>query len=188
MHGKFRLMAVVLIPAAVGCAGPQKAADGGKPPARPGELDQLDAWVGEWEDTGEVRTAGSDKTEVFKGATSAAWKCDKRFLVEDIRYQVGDGAPESAVAVRTWDPHARLFRTWYFDSHGIIGRSKMTYDAAARTWHGKIKSADPVTCEPVAGEMTLKMADDRTAEWTYTEWDAWKTKKRLEMKGTSRKK
>ena len=107
-----------------GCAGPQGGGRIEKTPARPSELDLLDSWVGQWEDTGEARIPGSGKVEVMKGTTSASWKCDKQFLVEEMNYQVGSGKPESAMAVRTWDPHAKLFRSWYFDNHGMVGHSR----------------------------------------------------------------
>ncbi len=170
-----------------GCAGPRSVASAEKTSVRPSELDLLDGWVGQWEDSGEVHMPGSDKAESLKGTSSASWKCDKRFLVEEMNYQIGSGAPESAVAVRTWDPHANLFRSWYFDNHGMVGHSKMTYDAAGRTWHMTLKNNDPETCAPVKGEMRLHVIDDRNTEWTFTERDARTSKQRVEIKGTSRR-
>jgi hypothetical protein len=48
---------------------------------------------------------------------------------------------------------------------------------------GRNSNTGEVTC----GEGTTKFVDNNTMEWTYTEWDSWKLKKMMDMKGTSKR-
>lgn len=171
-----------------GCAAPQSGAQTKGPPPRAPELDALDAWLGEWDVTGQVREVETGRVIESKGHESVRWSCDKQFLVEESTWD-GDqpGDKESALAVRTWDPHGKVYRSWYFSSHGTVGHSRMTYDAASKTWRVQTKNVDPETCERVRGEMTIKQTDANTMDWTFDEWNDWKTKKRVEMKGVSRR-
>ncbi|MEK6643399.1 MAG: hypothetical protein AABZ08_05775 [Planctomycetota bacterium] len=171
-----------------GCAGAKNAGVAKGPPPRAPELDALDAWLGEWDVTGQVREIGTGRTMQAKGHESVRWSCDKQFLVEETTW--GGDTPESmetAMTVRTWNPHAKVYRSWYFSSHGTVGHSKMTYDSATKTWRAQTKNVDPETCEPVRGEMVIKLTDPATMDWTYDEWDGLKLKKLVEMKGVSKR-
>ena len=171
-----------------GCANPHSTGADARPAPRAAELDLLDAWVGEWEGTAEMVAPGQ-RPVTARTHESVAWECDKRFLVERESWDTGDGqAARTSMAVRSWDPHAKVFRSWYFDSDGMVGHSKMTYAAAARVWHVQTKGADAVTCEPVVGEMTIRQPDARTMEWTFTQWNELRTQKKVEMKGRSMRK
>jgi hypothetical protein len=151
------------------------------------ELDRLEAWIGEWESTGEVRPAGTGRVLATRGVETLTWECDRRFVLERMRWETEGGGKEEALAVRTWDPHARRYRSWYFDSNGMVGHSWMTYDAPSRTWRVETEGSDPETCEPTAGRMTIQEADRDTLEWSYTEFDGSMRRKRVEMSGTSRR-
>lgn len=180
---KLSVLPIGMVAIAVGCAAPTKY-----PNVRPPELDHLDAWIGEWESTGEVRPAGSDKVLKSRGHESITWESGKRFVLERMTWET-EGAPkEEALAVRTWDPHGRVYRSWYFDSQGMVGHSKMTYDEKTKTWTGQTKNNDPETCEPTAGTITIKQPDADTMEWEFVEYDRLMVNKRVEMKGTSRRK
>jgi len=163
------------------------ASAGGQVGERPAELDRLDAWIGEWESTGEVLPAGSDKPIKSKGRESLSWECGKRFVLERMNWEVEGSPTEEALAVRTWDAKGRVYRSWYFDNQGMVGHSRMTYDEASQTWTGKTKGHDPTSGEPTAGTITIRQVDPDTLEWRFEEYDRLMLSKRVEMRGTSRR-
>ena len=181
----FGIVAGAALLFAAGCAHPSPTT--ANYPARASELDLLDAWVGEWDSTSEIKIPGEDKPVHSRGHESIAWKCNKQFLLEEMSW-TEDGAEQSAMAVRTWDPHARLFRSWYYDNHGMVGQSTMTWSPASHTWTVHTENADPQTCLPTVGEMTIRQVDPGRQDWHFIEYDKATHKKRLEMTGVSPRK
>lgn len=159
-----------------------------KPPARPAELERLGMFVGTWEGTGEMRMPGSDEVLTGKGTSRYAWDADKWLLVERGEYMMGEHGPMLGMGIWSWDAKARKYRMSWFDNYGGIGSGTATYDEPTRTWRMKSRGYYSTTGHKSVGEGTIRMVDDATMEWTFTEWDSLKLMKFMEMKGTSRRK
>ncbi len=160
-----------------------------KPPQRPAELDELNVWVGRWESTGECRMGDSPEAIACSSSNTVTWEADRWILVERFEGKMGDEEHVCrGVGVYTWNPKTRQYESWWFDSHGGVGKGTWRYDANTKTWTAKAKSQNPVTGMSSVGEGTVKMPDNNTIEWTWTEWDSLKLNKFMEMKGTSRRK
>lgn len=156
-----------------------------KPSPRPAELDRLAMWVGTWEGQGEMKMAGSDEVVTGQGVSTMDWDAAQWVLVEHGTYTMKDET-HTGIGVWTWDAPAKKYRMYWFDSHGGTGLGTATYDAATNTWHMKYKGQYGKMT--TVGEGTTRFVNDNTMEWTCTEWNAWKTRKLMEMKGTSRRK
>lgn len=185
MHRHVSIAVGVLVLGAVltGCQKPSME-DMMKPPPRPAELDRLAMFVGTWEGQGEMKMGGSDEVQVGKGVSTVKWDADNWVLIERGTFTMGDQT-HTGVGVWTWDAPAKKYRLYWFDSHGGTGLGTATYNEAANTWHVKYKGRYGKMT--TVGEGTTKIVDD-TMEWTFTEWDAWKLNKFMEMKGTSKRK
>lgn len=155
-------------------------------PARPADLDRLDALLGEWETTGEVQMAVLDKPLHTTGANSARWTLDKRFLVEQARLNMGELGELTGTSVWSWDPQIKKYRMWWFDSFGETSAATVTYDEKTRTW--TMKGSGQKYGHKTLGRGTLRHIDDNTVEWTWKEYDALGLFQLADMKGTSRKK
>jgi hypothetical protein len=179
------LMAVVF----VGCQQPKiDMSEMMKAPARPAELDHLEMLVGRWEGDAEMKVVGCDEVMTGEGVETVSWDADKWLLVSHFEYKMGDGDPMKGIGITRWDPKAKKYCGWSADNFGYTSIGSGTYDEATRTWHFKGKSHNPMTGEKSVGEGKAVMVDDDTQEWTWTEWDPWKLRKLMELKGTSHRK
>lgn len=176
----------LFVTALLGCQQP-KMEDMLKAPERPAELDQLNMFVGKWVGAGELTMPGSDEVVTAKGQSTASWAAGGWVLIEEAEETVGDEGITKGVAMWTWDPKAKKFRTAWLNDHGEISHGTATYDAATRTWHMRGEGHNPYTGVCSIGEGTARFVDDHTLEWSYTAWGPWKLKKLAEMKGTSRR-
>lgn len=183
-------MSAVALLAAAGCQqGPPKGMsmeDMMKPPPRPVELDKLETFVGSWEGTSECKMMGSDEVMAGHGSSTASWDCDRRVVLEHWDADMGKGDKMHGIGIWTWDPKANKYRNYWFDNLGSTGSGTSTYNEGTLTWHMKTKGTGPMG--ETVGEGTVKMRDNNSMEWTFSEWNAWKTQKIMEMKGTSRRK
>ncbi len=158
-----------------------------KAPPRPAELDQLNAFVGNWEGNWEMTMQGADKPLTGKGIDKFAWDADKWVLTEHMEGTM-DNNKMVGTGLWVWDARAKLFRYSSADNYGMIMTGTGRYDEKTRTWHMKGSSQDTVRGHRSVGEGTLKMPDANTMEWSWTEWDSLHLTKFMEMKGTSHKK
>jgi hypothetical protein len=147
---------------------------------RPAELDLLEPLIGEWETTGEMRVLGSDEVIPLKGTMAARWGCDRRVLIEEAVFEMGE-EKMTGTGVWTWDRKARKYRTWWFESNGQVAEGVCRYDAGTKTW--KFRGEGMIG--PQTGTATLK--DPNTTEWTHVEWTPTRLRKIVDMKGTSRR-
>jgi len=172
----------------VGCQQkPVDLAEMMKPPPRPPELDRLNLLVGRWENTFEMKMAGSEKPSTGKGTSTASWEADKWLLVE--RFDVTmEGDKVSGLGLWTWDPRAKAYRVSWYDSAGNTTSGKATYDDKNRTWQWRAKGYIAKTGQTTTSEGTMRFVDDNTMEWSGTDWDSWRLRKLMEGKGTSRRK
>lgn len=173
-----------------GCQQPAHDMQAGPPP-RPAELDRLESWAGTWTGTGEctIHTPEGPQKCNVTGTEYATWTCDKRFLMSNCEYDMGGEIGKmTGISMVTWDAKGGKYRSWWFDSMGTCAEGTMSFDEKNNCWTMKSKGHNPMTGEPTCGEGSFKVsADGRSMEWTMTEWDSWKLKKSMEMKGTSTK-
>ena len=184
------LCVAALLLTGLGLVGCHKSGTAAKmqPPVRPAELDRLEAFIGSWQGTAEIRVPGSDKVVTGSGVNSVTWEADRWVLVERSEGMVGDDSRFAGLQVWVWDAKAGKYRTYYFDNAGGISEGTVKYDDTTATWHMKWTNRNTTTGERTVGERTVRMPDDVTWEWDHTEWDGFKLVKSMEMKGVSRKK
>jgi len=157
-------------------------------PQRSAELDRLNMMVGNWETTAETKIMGEDEAVKGSGKSISAWECDGWCLVERGQYDMGgDMGKMNGVAIWTWDPKAKKYRTFWADSMGSTAVGTGRYNEATKTWHMKGKGHGPMGTTHARG--TAKMIDDKTVEWCYKEgFGPFGMIKFMEMNGTSKKK
>ncbi len=174
-----------------GCQQPAGDMEHKGPPPRPAELDKLNPWVGTWNGSGDITvyTPKGPKTMKTTGTEHWAWACDNRFLMANFEWSMGDNANEKhqGIAMMTWNPKEKEFRSWEFMGDGTVNRGEMKYDEKAGLWRMEGKGTDPMTGQPTRGGGTAKMVGDKTMEWSFTMWDCLKLSKKMEGKGTSTK-
>lgn len=169
---RFLSVALISVPTFLaGCAEPAGKMEGGGPPPRPAELDRLDMLVGTWEGTAEMSVPGVDEPTTSKIVTTTKWELDKRFLVDHFEGDMGEEGKFEGVGVWTWDPKAKEYRNWWFDSLGSFSHGTTKYDEETRTLHMRWEGTNSMTGKPSYGDGTSKFIDDNTQQWTYKEWD-----------------
>jgi hypothetical protein len=141
------------------------------------ELKALDQWSGSWDSRSDI--GGAERTGESKGE----WVLGGRYLRQSWTIEPSEGMPEvRGESLMTYDPRARVYRTWGFDSEGGATSGEGRWDAGSRTmtWTGR----------DVGGEAsittTARFPEDGREEWTILVKDkAGATL--VEMKGTNRR-
>lgn len=189
-----RSFIITLLCCVAGCAQPKLTLEDLKKmpkPERPKELAMLEPMVGSWTGTGEMIIPGLDQKLAGTGANTVAWDCDGRVLIEHFDWQMPDlGANGSmkGIVMYTFDPREKEFHMHMASSMGDMSRAEMTYDEKTKTWNIEEKGRDPMTGQPTKSRGTMKMPDNNTLEWQMTQYDAMGMTKKMEMKGTSKRK
>lgn len=156
-------------------------------PPRPAELDRLNAFVGTWEGTSEMKLVGSGETMQSTGTSTVAWEADQWLLVERFEDTLGtQEAKYAGLCIWSWDAGAGKYRLDFFDNFGGGGSGTATYDEAQKTWRMAVKTNYGGQSGWSVG--TAKFTDPDTMEWEHTQWDSLKLTKQVEMKGTIRRK
>ena len=179
-------LTALLAVALVGCQQPSME-DMMTPPTRPAELDRLGMFIGTWEGTSEMTAPGSDEIINCTGRSTARWAADGWVMIEEYEGALADDQYEG-VALWTWDPKAKKFRTFWTSSFGELAHGTATFDEETKTWHMRGESRNLYKGSKTIGEGTATMVDDNTMEWSFTEYGPMKLKKLAEGKGTSRRK
>lgn len=183
-------LALTLGVALVGCqqpaANPQEMSG---PPPRPAELDELNAWVGTWNNSSEMTmyTPEGEQKMTASGTETGRWTCDNRVLMSEMQFDMGQMGKMSGISIMTWDANAKKFRSHWYDSWGTVSEGEMWKDAKTGEWVMKSKGRNPMTGEATCGTGTIKLIDGNKMEWNFTEYDGWGFKKTMSMKGTSTK-
>jgi len=177
--------ASVAVALVAGCDKPHMSMDDMKPPARPMELDKLNMMAGHWTDSYEM-TIGNQPPIKTTGMATREWCCNNRFLSERYEGKMPDGTMMTGMGMWTWDAEDKVYRSWWFDSWGSMAEGTATWDESKRTWTMRGKSENPTTGEESSGKGMMRVVDDQTMEWQWTECDGW-GKPTMSMKGTSRK-
>jgi hypothetical protein len=146
------------------------AADAPQGPAKDvPELQVLNHWIGQWDDDVTIKpNAGLPKGMRAKGAVTAEWVLDGRFVQQTSTLLPGDGAPGMKVTtLMTYDPRKRVYRSWMFFPTGAASESEGRWDEASRTMTSTSHDADS------GGTATIKatFAADGTESWSFLERD-----------------
>lgn len=154
-------------------------------PKRPVELDQLNRFVGTWDSTGEMKFTGMDEPIRATGTMESKWDGDNWILVNKGTFTMGELGSMTGIEMWTYDTRKKVFRNNWIDSMGSIGMGETRHDARTDVWHIKAFSYTPFGKTSAKG--TMKFLDDRTMEWSWTEYAMGGLMKTAEMKGTSKK-
>jgi uncharacterized protein (TIGR02246 family) len=121
-------------------------------------LRELEWLVGEWvEETGDAVVS-----------TSVAWSDDENFLIRsfDIKAQ---GKPEMKGTQRIgWDPLAKQFKSWVFDSKGGFSEGHWTHDNDGDRWVIKSTGVRPDGQTTTATQTLTRLKKDHVL-WTSTD-------------------
>lgn len=165
---------------------PSAQSSAGDHPPRAIELDRLGIFVGRWEESGE--TLVGEKTSKFAGTSTINWEADQRAIVA--RSEISDpetGRTTQEFSVWTWDDNSRRYQTFRLSGAGETGHGTATYDEAANTWRLAGKDRNASTSRATLSEGTVRFSDNHTMHWSMTMWNAWKTQKLAESRGTNRR-
>jgi len=154
-------------------------------PPRPVELDKLDAFVGRWKFTGDTEMAMLDEVIKTSGTGETRWNNSKTFLVGN--YTLNMEGLDSMEGHETWtyDAHTGKYRSTWTDSMGGIGTGVSWINEKTNTWYMKAKSHGPFGTTTMKG--WVKMIDENTMKWTWTEYMMGGLIKTMEMKGVSKR-
>ena len=158
-----------------------------KQPPRPAELEQLEAFIGNWSGDAEVKVAGMDEVQKSTGSHSTEWAVDKWVLVENWEHEMGEGNMMKGVMLTSWDRFAKKYRVVMTDNYGGRSEGTMVYDEEEKIWKAKAKGRDGVSGDRVVETWTAKFTDPSTTEWTYVQYDGFGLFKHIEITGTSRR-
>lgn len=141
------------------------------------ELKALDHWSGSWESRSEI--GGARRTGDSKGE----WVLGGRFLRQTWTIEASEGMPEvRGESLMTYDPRARVYRIWGFDSEGGARSGQGRWDEASRTltWSERDDAGETTIAT------TARFPEPGREEWTIVVKDkAGATL--VEMKGTNRR-
>lgn len=170
-----------------GCGAPNVDFSSVQRPSRAPELDAYNVFVGEWDWEAQMLNAASDADRSWTGSARWEWTLDQRCLHGMMSAK---SARTNFDAAGVWSRHPKtgkyiwsMFNNWGYPQEGTAN-----YDAGSRTWTMNYTS---VGLDGTAsyGRYVMKVVDDRTLDWSSTEWaDALHMVKKMEMKGTYRKK
>ncbi len=98
---------------------------------RPSELEVLDAFVGTWDAVTVARVAEWTPEETrMTSVLTRQWVLNKRFLIDNSEHADG----QESLALFGYDPQAREYRSWWFNSEGHRNSSRGRWDSRTRTF------------------------------------------------------
>jgi hypothetical protein len=130
-------------------------------PAKPPELHVLDDMVGTWDEVMTNKEAEwTPKAERSTSITKKTWTLGGTVLRQEGTW---NPAKTDFLSLVTYDPAAKIYRTWYFDAAGGMPRGSTlgTWDEKARTmtWTGTDENGFKSVGK-------VKIVDKDTHEWT----------------------
>jgi hypothetical protein len=152
-------------------------------PARPVELDRLDAFVGKWTYTGEARTPMLDEPLQTSGTGETRWDGDKWFTVSHDVMTMEPLGEMKSLSTWTYDVKSKKYRSTWVDSMGMTGMGVGTYDEDSKTWKMKATAHGPHGKTTMKG--WVKFEDPDTANWYWAEYMG--LMKTMEMTGSSKR-
>jgi hypothetical protein len=174
-----RIACSLLALVAAGCtkAGPGTAARPEEahvpgPPAKPpapgvtlGESPVLGRYVGTWEGSSVTKAEGWSVAESRSEAVTVyEWGLKGRLLTKKSKDK---GGVMEVLDLLAYDPDAKEFRGWHFDSMGKTSEARGTWDEATQTLTLRTDLGGGVT-----GVTRERFVDAGTTEWTFLATDA----------------
>lgn len=154
-------------------------------PKKPAELEHLNAFVGKWEGTGEVKFAMLDEPTPLKmtGRSESKWSGDGWYVVEESHMTMDGFDPMHSLGTWTYDSGAKKYRSTWVDSMGSTGIGEATRDPKTGEWKWSARSNSAWGESKMTG--TIRFIDKDTMEWNMAEHMGFS--KTAEFKGTSRR-
>ena len=149
-------------------------------PERPAELDKLNAFAGTWEWEGKTTVAGLDQVLKTTGSSEATWDGDRWYLVSREVGHIEVLGDMQGLEAWTYDTYTSKFRGAWVDNTGSTGTGEAWHDEKTNTWHFRATSHGPCGKTSITGH--VKVLDEDTMEWTFTEYAG--LIKTMEMTGT----
>lgn len=172
---------------AVGCGKPNMSDM--HMPSRPAELDKLEPMVGSWTYSIEFTMEGMPGPIKGTGTSTVAWDCEKNVLVEHVNGDPDEqGHKFSAMGLYMYDTHGKVFRTVWIDNMGEVHHGTMKLAEDGKTWHTRGTGMNTYTGEKGKGVGEMKWVDNNTMEFSGKQYDSWGFSKKMDMKGTSKRK
>ena len=154
-------------------------------PERPAELDKLNAFAGKWTFSGEAKMAVLDEVLPTSGTMESKWEGDGWFLVGTGKFNMGDIGNMEGRETWTYDAHSKKYRSTWVDSMGSTGIGESWIDDKTNTWYMKATSYGFMGKSYMKG--WVRIIDDNTQEWEWSEYAMGGLIKTMEMKGTSKR-
>lgn len=168
-----------------GCAEQKMDMSAMKPPARPAQLDKLEGFAGNWTSSAEMCMGG--KNMKMTGSSTIAWDCDKRVLVERATNEMEGMGKSSEMVIYSWDSDKCEYMVAYFSSMGEGNVGYMKWDEKKGAFMMRGKGKNPMTHQTTIFEMEMRMPDNNTMTFSWSEWDGLHMKKMGEGKGTAKR-
>lgn len=154
-------------------------------PPRPVELDKLDVFVGKWKITGETEMAILEEVVKTFGSGETKWNHNRTFLIGNYTFNMEGLDSMEAHETWTYDAHTGKYRSTWTDSMGATGTGVSWIDEKTNTWYTKAKSHGPMGATTMKG--WVKIIDENTMKWVWTEYAMGGLIKTMEMKGISKR-
>jgi hypothetical protein len=133
------------------------------------ELQVLKHWIGVWDVEMTVKpNADLPRGMRAKGATTAEWVLDGRFVQQTGTLKPDDGSPAMQVTtLMTYDPRKKVYRSWMFFSTGSVSESEGQWDEKARTMTSTSRDAESGRTTTIKAVFT----EDGSESWSFVERD-----------------
>lgn len=158
-----KLLSVVGVMLTAVAASPAEDAPGGPAKEIP-ELQPLGRFVGTWDTRMTYKSAdGPGGPAEVKGTGSAEWVHGGRFLRQTWSFGAGGGLPAgSGSTMMTYDPAAKVYRSWMFFSGGSVFESEGEWNPKTRTftWTGGVGR------DPMKTTTTATFQNDGSERWS----------------------
>lgn len=136
-------------------------------PERPAELDQLDAFVGKWQGSGEAHIGGLEDTLKSEGTMDIHWAGDGWYLVTDSVDEMDEFGKMVGKGLWSWDDQHNRFHTYWVDSMGSTYTGWAKYNKNDNEWHMYAKGRSAMG--ESTGRGTMRFIDNDTMEWHWKE-------------------
>jgi hypothetical protein len=152
-------------------------------PARPAELDRLNAFVGKWQFEGTATMAGLDEPLKLWGTSEGRWDGGNWYVVSHGVFNMEEIGAMTGGEAWTYDTKAKVYRQVFVEEGGTSGSGTATFNAETNTWKMTSKRYGAMGESTFKGE--CKQLDANTMEFTGTECSG--LMKVGEFKGTMRR-
>jgi Protein of unknown function (DUF1579) len=131
---------------------------------RPAELKALDIFVGTWDAVTIARPAEWTPEETrMTSVVTRQWILNERFLLDNSEHADG----QESLALFGYDPQAREYRTWWFNSEGHRNSSRGRWDSGTRTFSFEAKLE-----QGRVSRSTIRLLGPDKHEWNIRVTDA----------------